>query len=296
MKMEKKVHLKNEEKKSRRGLLKKCAGAAVLAGIGLKTQEARGGKTPPRPFPTNVPRWAMIIDIRRCIGCRACTVACKSEFNVSLANWRTVVKQYEQDTPSGERKCFLPRLCNHCEGREPKRDRGTPPCVRTCPRSPDGTAEYTNPYNGEVITYDIGARWRRPDGITLYDPSKCIHCGNCIKECPFKVLRWNPNIKKDHRVSTAKCSFCLHRVENGVLPSCVNTCQGRARIFGDLNDPDSEVSQLDQEFQLTANRDAHTLRMWQDKNSEANSFVLYIDPDGVLDSYQPREEFSDKAW
>ena len=302
MKMDRKVNKNEEEKKSRRDLLGMGIVAAASA-TGILSQEANARRETASPPSQQglCPRWAMVVDLRRCIGCRGCTVSCKSEFNVPLGEWQTVVKQYEQDTPSGSRKCFLPRMCNHCESKD-SNWQGNPPCVNVCPERHKGTAEYVNPYNGESITYTTGPRFRRPDGITIYDPSKCKQCGNCIEGCPFEVLKWDPNewdpsiVEKDHRVSIPKCVFCFQRVDNGILPSCVNTCQGRARIFGDLNDPDSEVSQLDQEFGLTANRDANTLRMWKNKTSKVNAFVLYIDPDGVLDAYQPREEFSDKVW
>jgi tetrathionate reductase subunit B len=113
------------------------------------------------------------------------------------------------DYPNVSRN-FLPRLCNHCRH---------PACVDVCP---------------------TGATWKREeDGIVVVDPDICIGCKYCMQACPYDARFINPETG-----AADKCDFCLHRVSQGVAPACVNTCQGRARIFGDVNDPQSEVAQL----------------------------------------------------
>lgn len=153
-------------------------------------------------------QYGMLIDTRRCIGCHACSVACKAEFDVPLGKTRSWVEYIEKGNYPNVSRNFLPRLCNHCS---------KPPCVRVCPTE---------------------ATWKREeDGIVVVDPNVCIGCGNCVLACPYDARFLNPVTG-----AAEKCDFCLHRVSQGVAPACVETCIGRARIFGDLNDPDSEIS------------------------------------------------------
>lgn len=154
-------------------------------------------------------RYAMVIDLRRCIGCHACSVACKAEFDVPLGVWKSWVKQVERGKLPNTQRHFLPRLCNHCEH---------PPCVEACPTT---------------------ASHQRKDGAVLVRPERCIGCRLCIAACPYNARFSHPQKK-----IADKCTFCVHRVDQGLVPACVNTCQGKARIFGDLNDPTSEVAKL----------------------------------------------------
>lgn len=154
-------------------------------------------------------RLAMVIDLRKCTGCHACSVACKAEFDVPLGVWRSWVKIEEKGNYPNTGRFFLPRLCNHCD---------EPACMKVCPS---------------------GATTQREDGIVKVDEKKCIGCKLCIAACPYKARFLHPSKK-----IADKCDFCLHRVDKGVVPSCVNTCPANARIFGDLNDPKSKISKL----------------------------------------------------
>lgn len=154
------------------------------------------------------PHWAMLIDVGACIGCQACTVACAMENQLPDGSYRTSVLTYVVKTGSSAGTLMLPRLCNHCE---------KPPCVPVCP---------------------VGATFKREDGIVLVDGERCVGCGYCVQACPYEARFINQRTGK-----ADKCTFCAHRVEAGLLPACVETCVGGARIFGDLNDPDSELRQ-----------------------------------------------------
>lgn len=209
-------------KMSRRSLLKKAgAGAATVTVVAAAPTTARAAK--------QEVRYAMVIDTRRCSGCQACSIACKTEFEVPVGGFRSWVEHIEVGKyPKVERR-MLPRLCNHCS---------EPPCVDVCPLK-DKKATYK----------------RENDGIVVVDESKCNGCSKCVEACPYDARFMNP-YKGDPKVHKGngvadKCDFCLHRVSQGVAPSCVNTCPGKARIFGDLNDPTSEVAKLVEEFDTT---------------------------------------------
>ncbi|AUL98765.1 sulfate reduction electron transfer complex DsrMKJOP subunit DsrO [Pseudothauera hydrothermalis] len=153
--------------------------------------------------------WAMLVDVRKCIGCQACTVSCIQENAVPEGSFRTVVSTYSvklSDAVQPAGTYVLPRLCNHCD---------EPPCIPVCP---------------------VGATKKRADGIVIVDGERCVGCAYCVQACPYDARFIN------HESNTAdKCTFCAHRVDAGLLPACVETCVGGARIFGDLNDPDGEL-------------------------------------------------------
>ncbi len=245
------------------------AGATALTGVRpiIALAQANGPAAP---------RWAMIIDTRRCIGCRACTVACKAEFGVALGVWRSCVVQKDQN---GSR-AFLPLLCNHC--REPELD-----CVRVCPGD-ERTDVYTAP-SGRKTEYTHRASFRRPDGVIAVDPELCIGCGLCLRACPYGARFFDPSQKpgSDRAIgdyAASKCDYCRHRIDQGIEPSCVNTCQGRARIFGDINDPNSAVSKLLREHDAG--------RLLEQKNTDPQTY--YIDlPAGVYSVYLKGENFRD---
>lgn len=163
----------------------------------------------------NKPKWGMVMDTRRCIGCHACHVACKAENKVPQGVFRTHVKYYEKGEYPKPKRFFLNAICMHCED---------PPCVPVCP---------------------VNATFKREDGIVLVNYEKCIGCGYCVNACPFDARYITPTHVGDIRSGKAdKCTFCAHRLDVGVEPACVSTCVGGTRIFGDFNDPDSKVSKL----------------------------------------------------
>ena len=161
-------------------------------------------------------RLAMVIDLRRCIGCHSCSIACKQENEVPLKFYRSWVKQMEKGTYPLVSTFSLPRLCNQCE---------KPVCVTVCP---------------------VKATFKREDGITLIDSRVCIGCKACIAACPYDARFVNPEkgTKYFGRGTADKCTFCAHRVDGGAKPACVLACPTKARHFGDLEDPNSEVSRI----------------------------------------------------
>jgi Fe-S-cluster-containing dehydrogenase component len=161
---------------------------------------------------SNSKKLAMVIDQERCIGCEACSIACKIENNTT-DYWIKVETQggAVKDTPGGNfpnlTMDFLPKLCNHCEN---------PPCVDSCPE---------------------GALQKRDDGIVILDQEVCNGCQSCLTACPYNIIIFN-----DDNDLAEKCNFCVHRVNQGLEPFCVICCEGQAMYFGDLNDPNSKVS------------------------------------------------------
>lgn len=204
-------------------------------------------------------RYGMVIDTRRCIGCHACTVACKVENDVPLGGWRTQVRYYEKGTYPHVKKYFLPILCNHSGF-----------CVKASKKE-----------GGEAFI-------KRDDGIVVMDKSKMKKDANgkyepaAVEACPFSQIYVNKQTGLPD-----KCTFCAHRVDQGLLPACVQTCLGRARVFGDFNDPNSEVSQLIARNPVTG------LKEEEDKDPA----VVYIGIDkdethgpGGIKGFQPADE------
>ncbi len=154
-------------------------------------------------------RYGFVIDQTRCIGCHACTVACKEENRVPLGAFRTWVKYVEKGEFPNTRRYFAVLRCNHCDHA---------PCVTICPTA---------------------ALYRRKDGIVDFDRDRCIGCKACMQACPYDALYIDPD---SH--TAAKCHFCAHRVERGLEPACVIVCPERAILAGDLDDPASEVARV----------------------------------------------------
>jgi len=160
-----------------------------------------------------------VIDHSRCIGCHACTVACKSENGVPVGDFRTWVKYTETGAFPSVRRDFAVLRCNQCTDA---------PCVTICP---------------------VSALEKRPDGIVDIDPAQCIGCKACMHGCPYDALYINESTG-----TAEKCHFCAHRTEQGLAPACAVVCPTEAIIPGDFDDPESRVSQMRQEFALEARK------------------------------------------
>lgn len=154
-------------------------------------------------------RYGFIIDQRKCIGCHACTVACKQENGVALGDFRTWVKYTEKGTFPNVARNFLVERCNHCDDA---------PCVDICP---------------------VTALYKRGDGIVDFSGDRCIGCKSCMAACPYDAIYIDPDT---HTIG--KCNYCAHRVDVGLQPACVNVCPVEAIITGDLDNPGSRISQL----------------------------------------------------
>ena len=182
-------------------------------------------------------RYGMVIDTKRCVGCNACTVSCKMANNVPQdIFWTRALTDGGDatDTPAGVfpnvSMRFVTVSCQHCEN---------PACVKVCP---------------------VGATYKDPEtGIVRQDYDKCIGCRMCIAACPYTGVRsfnWeeprypmdfaigDANAAKHQKHTVEKCIFCYQRVTEGGTPACMDLCPARARHFGDLDDPTSEVSKL----------------------------------------------------
>ncbi|MBM4037702.1 MAG: 4Fe-4S dicluster domain-containing protein [Planctomycetes bacterium] len=205
--------------------------------------------------PVEERRWAMVIDIRKCVGCHACTVGCVAENKLPPGVVYRPVTTEESGTFPNVHLRFLPRPCMQCD---------KPPCVPVCP---------------------VKATWKRPDGVVIVNYDKCIGCRYCLTACPYgartsdfgeyytdaaaqgapsgperpalgSCAPWEDQPNHEYAKSwdrahhgspvgnARKCHFCLHRLEVGQLPMCVTTCLGRATYFGDTNDPRALATEL----------------------------------------------------
>jgi molybdopterin-containing oxidoreductase family iron-sulfur binding subunit len=220
-------------------------------------------------------RWVMVIDLRKCVGCHGCTIACVAENKLPPGVVYRPVMEREIGTYPRVTRQFIPRPCMQCDN---------PPCTPVCPV----TATYSN-----------------AEGVVVVDYEQCIGCRACIVACPYgartadfgytyteelPVLdgaivgretaddyeraasyeygkEWPRNSHRDSPIGNArKCHFCLHRVHEGELPACVTTCIGRATLYGDANDPDSLVSELIQQ--------TNAIRLKEELGTEPKVFYL----------------------
>lgn len=164
-------------------------------------------------------KWAKVIDHTRCIGCHACTTACKSENLVPLSVTRTYVKHVDIGVFPQTRRAHQVTRCNQCEHA---------PCVTACPTT---------------------AMFKRADGIIDFDKSICIGCKACMAACPYDAIFINP---EDH--AAEKCNFCAHRIDMGLEPACVVVCPTQALLIGDMNDAGSYVAQIVNREPVTVRR------------------------------------------
>jgi Fe-S-cluster-containing dehydrogenase component len=192
--------------------------------------------------PRSERKWGMVIDLAKCIGCSACTVACKAENHLPPGVvYRPVIEEEIGEYPNVSRR-WLPRPCMQCE---------VPPCVPVCP---------------------VNATWKREDGVIVVDYNACIGCRYCMTACPYSARyfdfgdnysdgtpapqpyeespspeygrSWTRSHGQSPVGNVRKCTFCSHRLDAGMLPACVTTCIGEATFFGDLNDAESLVSEM----------------------------------------------------
>src|SRR5438270_3683117 len=154
-------------------------------------------------------KYAFVIDQRKCIGCHACTVACKAEHDVPIGVYRTWVKYIEKGQFPNSRRYFLVNRCNHCDDA---------PCVAICPTK---------------------ALYKRRDGIVDFDSQRCIGCKSCMQACPYDALYIDP-----YSQTATKCNYCAHRTEVGLEPACVIVCPEQAIIAGDMHNQDTEIARI----------------------------------------------------
>jgi Fe-S-cluster-containing dehydrogenase component len=225
----------DEKKVGRRDFLKLAVGGVAVAVAGPRL--VGKAKESPEPEEKSKHSWAMVIDQSKCVGCDHCVLACKAHNDVSPdMTWSRIV---ETGNKNG-RETFLPVACMHC---------ADAPCAHICP---------------------VGATYQRSDGIVMMDYDRCIGCRYCEMACPYdaRVFNWEefkgenpavptwgqPEVARRPRGVVEKCSFCFHRIDRGLeqgltpgvdqaaTPACVVACPTGARVFGDLNDPDSPAS------------------------------------------------------
>lgn len=231
---------------NRRGFLK-IGGLALLGAVAVPTFDSLSSLGLPETKPSEEAlvgkRWAMVINLKACLtedGCKDCIDACHRLHNVpDFGNPKDEIKwiwkvPYEGAFPQQEHEFMeedlkgipVTVLCNHCD---------TPPCVDVCPTQ---------------------ATWKREDGIVMMDYHRCIGCRYCMAACPYgaRSFNWrdprpfidevNPDFPTRTRGVVEKCNFCRGRLAQGLIPACVEACQEKALLFGDLEDPDSEIREI----------------------------------------------------
>lgn len=201
-----------------------------LAGVSGLVIFTKSGLVSRLVKPKKKKRFAMLMDLDKCIGCHACTVACKAENGVAIGGYRTKVLEEEYGQYPETSRFFLPMMCNHCEDA---------PCITACP-------------NNAII--------RKDNGIVDILKDKCGGTTLCVSACPYGAIYINPdrnpteevaNYPSRQVIKADKCNFCDHRIEAGLEPACSDTCPTDARVFGDLEDEKSLVAKIVKEEQLS---------------------------------------------
>ncbi|MDP3731644.1 MAG: 4Fe-4S dicluster domain-containing protein [Candidatus Omnitrophota bacterium] len=235
-----------------------ATGAALVAGELPKPVMAKQKDAKPKK------RYGMVIDLKKCIGCRSCAVACKAENHTPPGVSYMVVMEEETGEYPNVKRTFIPRPCMHCEHTS---------CTLVCPTK----ATYIRP----------------EDGIVVVDYDKCIGCRYCITACPYgarafdyghnysdspyteqpspEYAEYRPRKKNKSPIGNArKCTFCIHRVKKGLKPACVESCVGKTLHFGDLNDPNSEV------YKLLHQHNRSYMRLKEELGNEPSVYYLNI--------------------
>lgn len=186
-------------------------------------------------------RLGFLVDLDNCMGCKGCEVACKAENEVPVNAWRLRVKYVDSGVYPEVKRAFTPMRCNQCENA---------PCERSCP---------------------VSALHTLDNGIVNIDKDRCIGCAACMQACPYGALYMDPETN-----TADKCTYCAHRVEAGLQPACVVACPTDANIFGDLDDPNSRISQY-----IASHRDTRVRK--PEKGTEPKHFYtgggsVHLDP------------------
>lgn len=211
---------------SRRKFIKYSGSLGLMAFLGASTVPSlitKGSVAAAQGNPKA--RYGMFIDLKKCIGCHACTMACIRENQMPEGITPNRVLEMSIGEGPNARPYYMPLLCMHCEN---------PVCAHVCP---------------------VRATYKRADGLVVQDNTKCIGCKYCMQACPYRVRMFNKQppftYKKEHPLgvhvggTVIKCTFCQHRIDAGnLMTACNEWCPTTARVFGDLNDPQSEVSRL----------------------------------------------------
>lgn len=201
-------------------------------------------------------KYGMVLDMSKCIGCYSCVVSCKMCYGTRPGVDYNAVKKVEWNDYPNARQHYLPTMCMHCEDA---------PCVKACP---------------------TGATTQTPEGVVIMDYETCIGCGACVEACPYGQRHLVTDDETNYEGAVApyeeesnerlnvveKCTFCYARVQNGAEPMCASLCPAQCRIFGDVNDPESAISQY-----IAAN---HA------KKIEGTS-IYYVIPEGMDESLLP---------
>lgn len=251
---------KKRNEMNRRDFLLEAALAGPLFWV-LGPRVLKASETDSSGVTESLHRYAMGIQVNKCIGCGRCVSACKNENNVPRDPFyfRTWIERYvvstdnavKVDSPDGGidgfpemkdklsilRSFFIPKLCNHCEN---------PPCVQVCP---------------------VGATFSSKEGVVLVDKDYCIGCRYCIQACPYGARFLNPQTK-----TADKCTFCYHRLAKGLVPACVEVCPTKARIFGEIGERSSPLTRFMRFNELQV--------LKPDLNTEPK--VFYANLDGVV--------------
>lgn len=192
----------------------------LIAMVGVATLAAAGGKE----ASAAERKWGMIIDLNRCCGCQSCVIACKAQNKTVAGSFNTKILTLEDGNYPDARVLFTPVQCNQCED---------PPCVPACP---------------------LNATFKLPNGIVVTDWNKCEGIGTCVTACPYDARFLDNRHKGNEGGKVDKCDFCLHRLEQGLLPACVEACDSAARIFGDFNAPTGEFAEYLKKAGLTSRK------------------------------------------
>lgn len=183
-------------------------------------------------------QYGMIIDLEKCVGCHACTIACRAEWDIPVGNdWsdrkkeRCWVKRLGPSmTPEGLAHTYYTGLCNHCD---------QPVCVDVCPVDPVEMV-FTDIKTGTTKKLSVTATWKDPfNGSVQVDKERCIGCGACADSCPYLARYIDDTLDAP---KADKCTFCVERLAEGLSPACVQTCLADARIFGDITDQRSALA------------------------------------------------------